>query len=43
MEAPIAADAPVERPFELEDEEVLVADADEVFVAVARGVFVDRC
>ena len=54
MEAPIAADAPVDRLFELEDEEVLVAEAEEVFVAelgftlevgvaVAGGVFVDRC
>ena len=54
MEAPIAADAPVDRSFELEDEEVLVAEAEEVFVAelgftlevgvaVAGGVFVDRC
>ena len=59
MEAPIAADAPVDRPFELEgeedegDEEVLVVEAEEVFVAelgstleagvaVAGGVFADR-
>lgn len=27
MEAPIAADAPLDKPFELEDEEVLVAEA----------------
>jgi hypothetical protein len=56
MEAPIAADAPVDRPLELEleDEDVLVAEAEEVFVAelgftlevgvaVAGGVFADRC
>jgi hypothetical protein len=54
MEAPIAADAPVDRPFELEDKDMLVAEAEEVFVAelgftlevgvaVAGGVFANRC